>query len=266
MRHGLITFRSHPLDKNLDDYWLTLLQPLLKKQKKYLLGIDKRNTLEQHFHLIISGPDSMDITNLRKKFTGKTFKQFYNKIKNEQLSTWVDPKFLKGNLNIELVGLTLEDHLKVVGYCAKEHIHSSLDYTDDEITDSIKYHFATQRLDNTKPLENNWKIPSNKTALAIYEDFSKTTGIPASDSTFFLEATRSGICHMNVTDRALSIMRSSLILRNEKPPENEFLHSFHSAVIEPDDKMKDIVQTLNMGERIEYLEKLLNQNNISFDK
>lgn len=210
MRYGYVTFRSHPLDKNLDDYFLTLLQPLIQKTNKYLLGIEKKNTLEQHFHLIFQVPDSADLSNIRKRFETKPFQKFFEKIKNESLST-----FPSTCIDIQQVGKTPEDEMKALGYCAKDGNFTSKGFTEDEITDAIKYQFATARLDNTQPIEQNWKLPTPKTALAIYEDYSKKFNIPASHPDFFLHATRDGICHMNIPPKARSIMRASLIVRNE---------------------------------------------------
>lgn len=210
MRYGYVTFRSHPLDKNLDDYFVTLLQPLQKKTKKYLLGTEKKNTLEQHFHFIFQVPDSADLSNIRNRFTTQPFKKFFAKIKNEALSTQESTC-----LDIQLVGKTPEDEMKALGYCAKDGDFTSKGFTDDEITDAIHYQFTTARLDHTQPMEQNWKIPTPKTALAVYEDFSKKTGVPASAPDFFLQATRDGICHMNIPPKARKIMRASLIVRNE---------------------------------------------------
>lgn len=242
MRYGFITFRSHPLDKNLDDYWLTLIQPLLKKTTKVLLGIDSKNTLEQHFHLVISLPDSADITNLRNKFKSKQFQQFYKKIKDEQLSTWVDPMFLKGNLNIQLIGVKPEDEMKTLGYAAKEHIHFTKGYTEDEITDAIKYQFATQRLDHTKPLENNWRILNNKNAHAYLTQFAKDNSIKFSDKTFKVELARNHISlpiqwSTKVEDKLIS----QLIVANPSIEDDEFVQNWATSVIDGEELDEDIV-------------------------
>ena len=234
MRYGFITFRSHPLDKNLDDYWLTIIQPLLKKSEKYLLGIDKKNTLEQHFHLIISLPDSADITNLRQKFNSKQFKNFYKKIKDEQLSTYIDSKFQNGALEIKLVENTKEDHMKILGYCAKEHIHSSSEYTEVEITDAIKYHFATQRMDNSKPIEDNWKVLNTKNIYAYLEHFSKQENIKFSDPTFPLHLAKNRIGMVNISDKQMNKVISELIIANDElsDDDDKFKLNYYEGVLQ----------------------------------
>jgi hypothetical protein len=116
---------------------------------------------------------------------------------------------------MKLVENTLDDEMKILGYCAKEHILRSEGYTEDEITQAIQYHHKTQRIDHSKPLEQNWKLPTQKNAIAIYEDYSKTQNIPVSSPDFFIHATKDGICHMNIPTNARKIMRASLIVRNE---------------------------------------------------
>lgn len=235
MRFGFVTFRSHPLDKNLDDYFLNLLKPLIKKSDKHVLGIDKKNTLEQHFHLIISGPKSMDITNLRQKFNSKDFKIFYKKIKDEQLSTYIHPKFESSALQIKMVGTTEEDHMKTLGYCAKEHIHSSCGYSEDEITDAIKYHYATERLDNSQPIENNWRVLTPKNAHAYLEDFSKKEGIHFSEKTFCIELARNRISLINFSEKSKRQLFAELIIANPKD-ENQNLNQYYEDVLTDTDQ------------------------------
>ena len=231
MRFGFITFRSHPLDKNLDDYYLTLLQPLLKKTEKYLLGIDKKNTLEQHFHLILSGPDSMDITNLRQKFNSAHFKQFYKKIKDEQLSTSIDSKFQQGALNIKMVEKSKEDFQKTLGYCAKEHIHTSKGFSEDDVTQAIKYHFITERLDNSDPLENNWKILTTRNAHAYLEKFSKDHNIKYTDSTFPVHLAKAKISMINISKKQQEQLFAELIIAEDNP-DDQFTKNYHTAVLQ----------------------------------
>ena len=236
MRFGFITFRSHPLDKNLDEYFLTLLTPLLKKTKKFLLGIDKLNTLEQHFHLIISGPDTMDITNLRQKFNSKTFKKLYTKIKNEQLSTFIDPKFQRGALEIKMVEKTTDDEMKILGYCAKEHIHCSHGYSEDAITDAIKYHFATTRIDKGKPLENNWKVLSTKNAHAYLEDFAKKENLKYSDPMMPVMLAKNKISMINLSKKQQEQLYAELaVSANEEEDTNEeekFSLNYYTGVLQ----------------------------------
>lgn len=228
MRYGFITFRSHPLDKNLDDYYLTLLQPLLKKSEKFLLGIDNKNTLEQHFHLIISGPDSMDITNLRSKFKTKTFNNFYKKIKDEQLSTYIDPKFQHGCMEIKMVEKSKDDEIKILGYCAKEYPHASKGYTEDEITDAIKYHYATERLDNSVPLENNWRVLTTRNAHAYLEDFSLKNGLNYSDPLFPIQLAKNKISMINISKKQQEQLYAELaVASNEEHAQPDETFSLH---------------------------------------
>ena len=236
MRHGFITFRSHPLDKNLDDYYIQLLQPILKKNENYLLGIDSKNTLEQHFHLIISLPDSADITNLRQKFNSKTFKQLYKKIKDEQLSTYIDPKFTKGALEMKLVEKTVEDHMKTLGYCAKEGNFTSKGYSEDEITQAIKYHYATERIDKSQPLENNWRILSTKNAHAYLEKFSKDNSIEYADPMFPIELAKNKISMINISRKQQEILYAELSIAEDKD-DNQFGKNYYHAILQEENPL-----------------------------
>lgn len=234
MRHGFITFRSHPLDKNLDEYYLTLLKPLLQKTEKYLLGTDSKNTLEQHFHLIISGPNSMDITNLRQKFKSKTFQQFYKTITDSQLSTYIDPKFQHGCMEIKMVEKTKEDEMKILGYCAKEGNFTSKGYSDDEITDAIRYHFTTERLDKTKPLEDNWKILSTRNAHAYLEDFTKKEKIKYSDPLLPVMLAKNKISMINISKKQQEQLYAELAVANnqEEDSDETFSLNYYQAILQ----------------------------------
>lgn len=181
-QYGFVTFRPHPNDHDLINEFKTLISPILNKCDHYLVGHESANTPQAHLHIILSyeNKDS-DRSKVIQKFTNKTLKQFYQKIKNEKRFTIIDSKFNDKGLNIKSIPKTEEDYISTLGYCAKEHILSSKGYSLDFVNTAVDFYYKSTRLKLSKKLLNPWRVLNTRTAHAYITDFCDKNNIQIND-------------------------------------------------------------------------------------
>jgi hypothetical protein len=155
------TFRPQISDQGLFEDFLLLFLPFVKSHKEYAYTVENDGTLHKHIHAIIGSPakgnDYQDLDKFYQKFNKtnglKEFKDFARK----HSSTTEDGfKPLK-------VKDTKEDLLHTLGYTLKEHAQrQETNFQDIQVTASIEYYHAHQRIKAKDPSRKDWILLTGK--------------------------------------------------------------------------------------------------------
>ena len=272
MTYSAITFRSHPNDKHLDEDFLTLIMPILTKSKKFIIGIDDKDKLSQHFHVCFEFTG--DRSHLVQKFNSKKFKNWYQQIKNNNLSTIIDPKFHEQALQIKQVEKDESDHhlMKWIGYCCKEHLKAGyMGFDDDYILQCIKYYNLNARIEASKKPKEGWKYIKVNTSHAIITEFAKEHNISTSDPNIWSLMAEHKISCANLSRHQRTTIISELIIYDQRDTES-YEKSYASDCLKynTDEPMQDQTIMTNIkkfeeqNKMISKYQKLLIENNIAF--
>jgi len=159
MNYGLITFRSHPCDKSLDMEFYQLMTPMLNKTDKYVVALESPLTPDAHYHIFLNYKG--DVTHLKQKFKSKSWKNWIEKTKSTM--TVISTNLSDMALQVKQVSKTEEDHLKTLGYVSKENVLKTKGFTDDQITQAVKYYHTCER--KAPKIKNSDKVLNIKTIL-----------------------------------------------------------------------------------------------------
>jgi len=176
-RWGFITFRAHVSEPQLFEDYLNIFLPILNNFEKYAYSIEEDNSPNRHIHAIVSlTPTIKDKSKLDQKFTNKFIKDFKKSLGIKQ-TAWehaYDSKYLPD---------TLEDVMKVLGYVLKDDkvIRRRVkNITTNQITQAIKYHVSTARIESSV-VQNDIKIINNKNFHISCEHFAKKNNMTVHD-------------------------------------------------------------------------------------
>lgn len=207
MDYGIITFRSHPCDKSLDDEFYQLVTPILNKADKYVVAQESPLTPDAHYHIFLSfvGGDTLK---LKQKFATKPMINWITK--TETTMTKIDnpgKKKLKDcfnrdgtnpGLHVEKIPKKEEDHIKTLGYVCKENVVKTRGFNDKQITEAVKYYHTSER---KKPeVKSDWKILNIKTVIPYIEQVAKEEGIPPYDKLVPLHMARRKM-YLDISDK-----------------------------------------------------------------
>ncbi len=159
MNYGLITFRSHPCDKQLDMEFYQLMTPLLNKSDKYVVAQESPESPEAHYHIFLTFKG--DVTHLKQKFKSKSWTNWIENTKSTM--TVISTKLDDHALQVKQVGKTHEDHLKTLGYVSKENVVKTKGFDDKQITQAVKYYHTCER--KAPKIQSQDKVINIKTIL-----------------------------------------------------------------------------------------------------
>lgn len=212
MNYGLITFRSHPCDKQLDGEFYQLMTPILNKADKYVVAQESPLSPEAHYHILMSfHSPKHDIGKLHQKFKSKSFTNWIEKTKSTM--TVISTDFVDKALQIKKVKATDEDHLKTLGYVSKENVVKSKGYTDFEITEACKYYHTCER--QAPKIKNDWKILNIKTVIPYMEIVADKHKIePYHKHVFYYMAKEK--MYIDLSDKSKNNVRATLEIAHTK--------------------------------------------------
>lgn len=228
MSYSAITFRSHLNDKFLDEEFLTLLMPILNKSPKFVLSVEERGTLSQHYHICFEFNEKSDRSHLIQKFKTKNWKSWYQRIKNEQFETIIDPQFKDHCLQIKVVEKDPSDHnlQKWIGYCCKDDLQPKIKGFDEEyITQSIKYYHLNQRIESSKKPDYGWRYIKPNTAHAVITEWCEKHEVDIKDFNYSMLA-YDKISSVQMTQQQKKQVISELYLANTEEMD-EFTKKVH---------------------------------------
>ena len=253
MDYGIITFRSHPCDKNLDEEFYQMITPILNKADKFVVACESPLTPEQHYHIFISFKG--DVTHLKQKFKSKSFTNWIEKTKSTM--TTISTKFDDKALQIKKVAKTEEDHLKTLGYVSKENVVKSKGFTANQITEAVKYYHTCER---KKPkTKDGFKVLNVKTVIPYMEQVAEKYEIPPYHKhIFYYMAKEKMMIDMSVKTK--DNVRTTLRIHYEKHD----LYQKDTWASELNGVNEDGESVYALKERIQELKKLLNENNIDY--
>lgn len=262
MNYGLVTFRSHPCDKNLDEQFLCFLQPTLKKLDKYILAYEKENTPDAHFHLLL--PVSGDISHLRQKFTTKNFRVFWSLCENTHTNVGSPSSKTFGDqpgFNLKMVSKTEEDYMKTIGYVCKENPKYTKGYTETDITQGIKFYHASAR--QPEKIDDSWKILNIKTVIPWMEKTAESYGVPPYHKHIFYYMARNKM-FVDLSNKSKDNVRASLEIAHMSLADDDYYtKDFLAAQLNGDSE--DGVDMFTLKQENMKLRKLLKKHNIEIN-
>lgn len=215
MDYGLITFRSQPCDKQLDDEFYQLITPLLNKTDRYVVSQENPGTPDAHYHIIMSfHSPKHDISKLHQKFKSKSFTNWIEKTKSTM--TVISTKFTKSTspgLEIKKINSNEEDRIKTLGYVCKENVIKTHGFTEQEITDACKYYHTCER---KKPkVDNSWKVLNVKTVIPYMEMVAKQHDIPPYHNNVLYYMAKEKM-YVDLTNKTKDNIRATLEIAHEE--------------------------------------------------
>lgn len=256
MSYGLVTFRSQPCDKHLNGEFIQLMTPMLNKAEKYCVALEKEETPDAHYHIVLSFKG--DISHLRQKFTSsKVWTNWINKTKSTMtiIST---PKFEEGALQLKKIKSTDEDLLHTIGYVCKENVVKTKGFTEEQITQACKYYHTCERK-KPEEMKSNWKVVNRRSVIPYMEHIAKKYAIEPYHKHVFYYMAKEKI-DVDLSHKAKDDVRCALRIAHSEQDyyEKEVL----SAQLNGDSEEGDDVFTLKM--KIMKLQKLLKANDIEY--
>lgn len=179
MEFGLITFRSHACDKQLDMEFYQMMTPILNKADKYVVAIESPLTPEAHYHIMLSFKG--DVTHLKQKFKTKAWTNWIANVNTTM--TIIRPTLDEHALQVKKVGKTEEDQLKTLGYVCKENVVKTKGFDDSQITQAVKFYHTCER--KAPKVDNSWRVLNVKTVIPYMEKVAKQHEIPPHDKSVF---------------------------------------------------------------------------------
>lgn len=252
MNYGLITFRSHPCDKSLDDEFYQMMTPILNKHDKYVVALESPLTPEAHYHILLQYKG--DVSHLRQKFKSKSFTNWIEKTKSTM--TVISTKFDEKALQVKQVAKTEEDHLKTLGYVCKENVIKTKGFDDKHITEAVKYYHTSER---KKPddIKSDWKVVNIKNVIPYMEMVAKKHSLQPYHKHVFYYMAKEKI-YVDLSTKSKDNVRATLRIAYEE--QDYFQQEVLSAELNGDSEEGDDIFTLKM--KIMELTKKLKANNI----
>lgn len=176
-RWGFITFRAHVCETQVFEDFINIFLPVLTTFNHYAYSIEEDNSPNRHIHAIFNLTSAMkDRSKIDQKFNNKFMKDFKKSLGIKQ-TKW-DACYCS-----EMVKDTMEDFLKVLGYCIKDdnvtrrHIKN---IPTNFLTQGIKFHVSTARNEDDA-VKNDIKIITSKNFHVSCEQFAKKNNMTVHD-------------------------------------------------------------------------------------
>lgn len=177
-RWGFITFRAHVSEPTLFEDFLIIFLPILNTFTHYVYSIEKDNSPDRHIHCLFNLTTAMkDRSKIDQKFNNKFMKDFKKSLGLKQ-TDWSHAYQSK------IVENSLEDFLKVLGYCIKDDDVTRRrvqNIPTNYLTQGIKFHVSTARIEKTHH-GNDWKAVKPQNVHALVEHFSKENDIDVTET------------------------------------------------------------------------------------
>ena len=216
MDYGLITFRSQPCDKLLDDEFYQMITPILNKTERYVVSQEYANTPDAHYHIIMSfHSPKHDITKLTQKFKSKSFINWIERTKSTM--TVISTKFDKSTspgLEIKKINSNEEDLIKTLGYVCKENVIKTNGFTEQEITEACKYYHTCER--KAPKVKSDWKILNVKTIIPWMEKVAEEEQIQPFDKMVPYYMARRKM-YLDVSDKQQEKIKDTLRIAYDDP-------------------------------------------------
>lgn len=214
-RWGFITFRAHVSEPQLFEDFINIFLPILNNFEQYAYSIEEDNTPNRHIHAILSLNSSIkDKSKLDQKFNNKFMKDFKKSLGIRQ-TDWAhayDSKYLPH---------TSEDVLKVLGYVLKDDKVTRRrvkNISTNLITQGIKFHVSTARIDNSR-VKNDWKAIKPQNIHVFLEDFMTKNNIDVNDTELVPLMVKSKYTFNQITSKQLKLSIAELkyqIINNDE--------------------------------------------------
>jgi len=259
-RYCLFTFNPHPSDtKELVQEMQSLLQPLIKKTKQYIVVREKRGTPTEHIHFLFVKTLSKDETDKIKTFIENKSIQLFIKNRLKPSNTEYKHAF-----DYRLVPNTKEDHMYKIGYVCKETNCRPITegFSQEYITECVQFYNTVERNKSNK-IDNSWKHLKPNELHCYMEHYSEELEIPLDDPTLVVEMKTKKISFNQITHKQLRITKDELVLANKdkvsefsykvsktSAQEDENQDGFHYKMlyVELLEAMKDIEQDKNLSD------------------
>lgn len=253
------TFRPHINDHQLFEDFLNIILPMLEDYDKYAYVIEKDNTPNKHFHLILYG-NFPDYDKFKQKFSGKKsgltqFKKFLTRQTETELRVAEmghkiknNPKEPK-NLKYYLGYINKEDDIQRKG---------SKGFSVDEILNSLKYYYSITKTEiKQESQEIGWTILKPTTIHTTIEEICKKKQIMIQDFSPVM-LTQEKISFNSLTTRQIQISMEELVIhQNYKGYTHDF--SNHRMIQELWSDDKSFVSTYEHSMLQQIYEKLGDQ-------
>lgn len=237
------TFRPHINDHVLFEDFLNIILPMLEEYEKYAYVVEKDNTPNKHFHLILYG-NFPDYDKFKQRFTGKksglsNFKKFlvrqteselrYAEMGHKIKDSPKEPK----NLQYYLGYINKEDDIQRKG---------SKGFSVDEILKSLKYYYSIAKTNiKQEAQEIGWTILKPTTIHTTIEEICKKREILIQNFSPVM-LTQEKISFNSLTNRQIQIsMEELLIHENYKGYTHDFFN--HRVIQELWSEDKSFVST-----------------------
>lgn len=205
-RWGFITFRAHVSEPQLFEDFINIFLPILNTFNTYAYSIEEDNSPNRHIHSIFNLTSSMkDRSKIDQKFNNKYMKDFKKSlgIKQTQWTAAYDSKMVENSL---------EDFLKVLGYCIKDDNVTRRRVKNIPInflTQGIKFHVSTARIENSV-VKNDWKAIKPQNIHIFLEDFCEKNNIDVSDTELVPKMVKSKHTFNQITSKQLKLSIAEL--------------------------------------------------------
>jgi hypothetical protein len=214
MKYVFITWKPHITETFLLEEFLIILKPLLYKRDTYMLSLEKAGTPAQHYHVVLSFPDSADNSNLI--IFEKCWIQLKKSIIDRKLSTLWEKAY-----HSQFVKKTEHDFHKLIGYGAKEgySIMDSKGLTDEFVTDCVKYYYQVTRKSNGDESQKpQYIILNGKNYHTYTHHFCQKYGISLKDKMLTSKLAHFGISYDNIGTK--QIVRGLAMMNLKEYEEN----------------------------------------------
>lgn len=195
MRTAFITYRSHPNEQQLTDYFITIILSKIKEVSEvYCIAQENYGTPSHHIHILFEHSLEEDQKFQQKFLLHKKAVEFYESIKPLQTKIVYTgkAKFKGSTLGGTSYGLDSQwdiskkensDPKYYIGYCHKDPNtqHDIKGYSQHYVGDSIKYFYTVEGMKCLKPSENLWRILNTRNAHSYIQDFCKKNKIILDD-------------------------------------------------------------------------------------
>lgn len=262
--YASVTFRSHINNKNLDEEFLTLIYPMLNKSDQFLIGIDDKDKLSQHFHICFSyngGKSPLD--KLKQKFKTKNWTNWYARV-NKDTETRIDASGDSPALNLKAVKKDESDHdlMYWIGYCTKSHLKSGYKgFTDEYITTCIKYYNLNKRIKASKTTDDGWKYLKVNTSHQLIEEFVTKYKLDIEDPNLWSLMAEQKISASQLSrNQRTTIINELIVYKNKDRDDYDTNYARDCLKYNTDDPSPYGLHTAY----VKKLEDLLKENNISF--
>lgn len=208
-----IIFQCQLNDKFLNEEFLTLLMPMINKSNNFILSTENKGELNEHYHILFEYECSTsDRSRVVQKFKTKPFQRWYKKIKDDGLSTIIDPKFETHALKIVAVNETDEDKQYVIGYVLKEDTNPKIKgFTEEQLLQGIKYYKLENRIKAKEDVNYGWRYIQPKTSHGIITRWCQENKVSFVDFKFSMLASEK-ISSVQMTHNQQNKVISELIL------------------------------------------------------